>query len=120
MEFPGQAIKKILKKYIRWYPAELAPPKFEPDMWYWLKQTATVQTVIDIGANNGDFAEFLTNFFGAETTYIFEPLSLYAEDLELKKNRIGNLKVFNVALSDTPGEAVFFKTPLPQPLLFFG
>jgi FkbM family methyltransferase len=89
-------------------PQEPAP-KFEPDMWFWLKRTASVETVIDIGANNGDFAKFLTNFFKPNQTYVFEPLPLYATDLELKKNHIPNFEVFNIALSDRAGEETFFQ-----------
>ncbi|PSN20258.1 hypothetical protein C7271_03070 [filamentous cyanobacterium CCP5] len=89
--------------------ADVVVPKTDSDMWYWLRQTASICTVIDIGANNGDFADFLANYFKANQTYVFEPSPLYRQELELKKNNIRNLKIFNVGLSDTTGEETFFQ-----------
>jgi FkbM family methyltransferase len=79
-----------------------------PDMWPWIRQTFAIKTIIDIGANNGDFAEFLATYFNAEATYVFEPLPTCLSDLEQKKQTIKNLHIFNVALSSNPGQQTFF------------
>lgn len=89
--------------------APSVPPEQPNDLWSWLRDTASICTLIDIGANNGDFAEFLANLFKADQTYVFEPLLIYREDLELKKSSIHNLNIFNVALSDIAGEETFFQ-----------
>ena len=69
-------------------------------LWTWLSQTYSIETIIDIGANNGEFAEFLASYFDAKETYVFEPLNLYLPELQNKAEKIANLKIFNVALSD--------------------
>lgn len=88
---------------------EESAPKSNPDIWPWIKEIASIKTIIDIGANNGDFAEFLANYFKADRTYVFEPLPIYTQELEQKKRSIQNLTIFNVALSDTAGEETFFQ-----------
>ena len=52
-------------------------------LWTWLRQTYSIETIIDIGANNGEFAEFLASYFNAKETYVFEPLNLYLFTLRL-------------------------------------
>lgn len=102
-----KSLKGRLKRLL--VRSDVVTPKSDPDMWPWLKQTASIRTVIDIGANNGDFAEFLANYFKADRTYVFEPLPTYRADLDLKRSSIHNLKIFNVALSDKAGEETFFE-----------
>jgi FkbM family methyltransferase len=70
------------------------------DIWIWLRENYPIATIIDIGANNGDFAEFLAGYFKARETYVFEPLTLYVPELEKKAQEINNFKIFNVALSN--------------------
>jgi FkbM family methyltransferase len=80
-----------------------------PDMWVWLRKNYAINTIIDIGANNGDFAEFLANYFQAEETYAFEALPSYIPELEAKKATISNFHIFNVALSDRNGTEIFYQ-----------
>jgi FkbM family methyltransferase len=70
------------------------------DIWSWLRQICSIKTIIDIGANHGEFAEFLADYFDAEETYVFEPLKLYVPELHNRAKKIANLKIFNVALSN--------------------
>ncbi|NET84254.1 MAG: FkbM family methyltransferase [Moorea sp. SIO1F2] len=86
-----------------------ASPDPGRDIWRWVRETYSIKTVIDIGANNGDFAEFLACYFNAKQTYVFEPLPSYLSDLEGKAAKIPNLKIFNVALSDYEGEELFYE-----------
>ena len=72
----------------------------EHDLFPWVRDTQNIQTVIDIGANNGDFAAFLYRFFKPKATYVFEPLASCAEDLRSKASSIPNFYVFNLGLSD--------------------
>ena len=79
------------------------------ELWTWLRQTYSIKTVIDIGANDGQFARFLARNFNAEETYVFEPLTSYIPALESQASSIPNLKIFNVALSDYQGNERFYQ-----------
>ena len=79
------------------------------EIWPWLKQAFSIKTIIDIGANNGDYAEFLSHYFDVKQTYVFEPLPSCIKDLEDKQNRIQNFTFFNVALSDQTSQQSFFQ-----------
>src|SRR5687768_13880382 len=74
-----------------------APPL---DLWPWLRDTQRIRTVIDIGANNGDFADFLASYFNPTSVYAFEPLASCIPDLERKCKTIRGLRIFNLALAD--------------------
>jgi FkbM family methyltransferase len=80
-----------------------------PDLWPWLKDTQGIRTVIDIGAHNGDFAAFLARCFGARTIYAFEPLAAARLELQAKTAAIPELRIFDVALSDSSGSVPFFE-----------
>jgi FkbM family methyltransferase len=74
-------------------------------MFQWLRKTARVGTVIDIGANDGAFLEFLQSFFKAERSLAFEPIP--AARAVLEKRGIPGLTTFPHALSDGEGTATF-------------
>jgi FkbM family methyltransferase len=80
-----------------------------PDFWTWLRVSGGVRTIIDIGANNGEFAEFLSTFFDAQHTIAIEPLPGCVAQIRQRKRDIRNLTVFECALSDHKGRAVLFE-----------
>lgn len=82
------------------------PGLARPDMWTWLRHSRNIKTVIDIGANNGEFAEFLSTYFGADKTFAIEPLPSCAELIMARAANIKNLELFSCALSDQEGRAV--------------
>jgi FkbM family methyltransferase len=78
----------------------------DPNIWTWLKKHKKIRTLIDIGANDGQFGRFLSKLFSAEETFCFEPIPACIPQIEAAK--IPNLKLFHVALSDHTGDAQFF------------
>jgi len=80
-----------------------------PDALDWIQSSQNIRTVLDIGANNGDFAAFLSSHFKAHKTYAFEPLASCERDLRSKAERIPNFHVFNVALSDHSGTEILYE-----------
>ncbi len=90
---------------VRYTPTP-APPK---DVWVWLRSTARIGTVIDIGANTGDYAEFLDGFFKPSTIYAFEPLASCQPRLAALAEKMPHLRVFRVALSEAEGEETFWE-----------
>jgi FkbM family methyltransferase len=64
-----------------------------------------IRTIIDIGANKGQFAKWISNIFPQAEIYCFEPLpepfNLLKRWAEKQKNR--RIKSFNFALGDNEG-----------------
>jgi FkbM family methyltransferase len=89
------------------YPSPAPPPT--PDVWVWLRSILSIQTVIDIGANTGEYAEFLNGFFRPAAIYAFEPLGSCQTQLQRLTWQIPHLKIFQVALDDHAGEETFWE-----------
>lgn len=80
-----------------------------PDFWTWLRVSGGIKAILDIGANNGEFAEFLSTYFDARRTIAIEPLPGCAAQIRKRENAIKNLTVFECAVSDHEGRAVLFE-----------
>jgi len=78
------------------------------DFWVWLKKTQNIRTVIDIGANDGAFGQFIARYFNATSVYAFEPLPSCIPEIEKRFSNISNLKIFNVALSNYTGSETLY------------
>lgn len=79
------------------------------DLWTWIRSTLTIRTVIDIGANTGDYVEYLGNFFQPSAIYAFEPLTSCQPRLREIAERFPQMQVFNLALDDHAGEETFWE-----------
>ena len=81
---------------VRWVPP------YRP--YEWLNQW-NIRTVLDIGANTGQFAAMIHKALPEARIYSFEPLRDCYE--QLRKNMVGILgfKAFNFALGDIAGQA---------------
>lgn len=91
-------------------PVRYTPtPTPTKDVWVWLRNSAQIGTVIDIGANTGDYAEFLNSFFRPKAIYAFEPLASCQPRLATLAEQIPHLKVFQVALAEAEGEETFWE-----------
>ncbi len=66
------------------------------------------RTVIDIGGNNGQFAEEVFRAFPDATVYSFEPIPECFERLELLRQTQPSLHAYQIALSSEKGEAEFY------------
>lgn len=82
---------------------------YAPDMWAWLRSSGNIRTIIDIGANNGEFAEFLASYFDAKQTIAIEPLPECAAQVREREKAIRNLTVFECAVSDREDRLVLFE-----------
>jgi len=81
-------------------------PQFEP--YEWLK-SMDIQTILDIGANTGQFASQFHGLFPDAKLYSFEPLENCYNELLKKMGRISNFRGFNFALGDINGEAEIYE-----------
>jgi FkbM family methyltransferase len=79
------------------------------DVWDWVAQSTRIRTLIDIGANDGGYTEYLNGFFKPAAVHAFEPLAASQPSLTALDARLPHLTVHPVALADEPGEARFFQ-----------
>lgn len=68
----------------------------------WLAANRQVQALLDIGANDGSFAEYLKRTFGPEEVHVFEPLPQHTRTLQER-----GFITHPFALSDHDGYASF-------------
>lgn len=77
-------------------PAEL-------NKFVWLTNQ-NIKTILDIGANTGQFARMIHEVLPEAKVYSFEPLQDCYEELVEKMKGVPNFKAFNVALGAEDGE----------------
>lgn len=68
----------------------------------WLKCRHRFRTLIDVGANSGEFGQHLATVLGIEKVISFEPLPSHANEL-----RARGFTVHSVALGDSDGKIAF-------------
>lgn len=85
---------------------------WEPEIGEQLKKYLPLGGVfLDVGANIGYHSLFVATLLGEKVqVYSFEPQqSIYGQFLDsINKNNLKNIKVFNVALSDHPGDETLY------------
>lgn len=106
--------KRLIRKVINKLGYEIrrindTSGQYSPDMWTWLRTSGDIRTIVDIGANNGDFAEYLASYFDARRTIAIEPLPGYAEKIRARAKAIRNLTVFECAVADYEGSTTLFE-----------
>lgn len=79
------------------------------DPWPWLKAAFTFRTLIDIGANVGDYGAFIARYLELERCYFFEPSSA-ADAIAGHAAGLVHHQVLNTALSDVDGPLTFIET----------
>ena len=107
-----------MKKLIHWllnkFGYQLRNPKKEAEQlkiqkWNFLKKIP-IKTIIDVGANEGQFVEEILNIFPLAEIYSFEPLGDCYK--KLMSNFRNNKKVhtYNFALGEQDGEITFSRS----------
>ena len=61
------------------------PPPKAPDLWSWLATIRPLGTLIDIGANDGAFGEFLAQFLMVKRAFFFD--NEFSAELQMKRER---------------------------------
>lgn len=97
---PGTKLKSIISKGFSFASHEIVSQLVQID--------PLIKTIIDVGANKGQFTVAASNFYPEAMIYSFEPLKSVYEIL--KKNVAGrNCKCFNFAVGDSSGEIEFYE-----------
>lgn len=76
-------------------------------IYLWARKQRRIKSIIDIGANVGEFGNFLYEFFKAETLVQFEPLVALEPRIRAATAKVKDHRLFQCALSDETGEATF-------------
>lgn len=72
-------------------------------------KTLSIKTIIDVGANIGQFGRFVSNFFPDACLYCFEPLPEPFKELsQWAEGQNGRVRVFNLAVGDVEGDIDMF------------
>ncbi|HSW36366.1 MAG TPA: FkbM family methyltransferase [Candidatus Limnocylindrales bacterium] len=74
-----------------------------------------IKTVIDVGANEGQFAKMISNIFPKAHIYCFEPIPVAYAKLNKWAEQRGGVTIFNVALGESEGEADMLIHPAHSP-----
>lgn len=105
MEF----VRKIIKKGLNTLGVEIKRfSKWEKDKYAWL-EAYDINTILDIGANEGQFAQEIHEVFPNAFIYSFEPLSSCFERLQKNMDRVEKFKAFMFAIGDFNGEKHIYK-----------
>jgi FkbM family methyltransferase len=96
------AAQHIIKKFLAYFGVKIVRISKSPmDTLLGLK-SLPIRSVIDIGANEGSFSQFILHFFPHATIYCFEPLPEPFKKLRLWANhqRNNSISLFNIAVGD--------------------
>lgn len=95
---------KCLYSMLTWKPFSLTSYRMLKSL---RKQGVCPNTIIDVGANIGQFSVSAANMFPAANIYSFEPLPDCYKKLKTNSNKYSNINVFQVALGNEKGSVEF-------------
>jgi len=94
-------IKTEIKSLVNFLGFDLVRTKNSPGLTLCGLRFLPIKTVIDVGANRGQFAKNISKFFPNAEIYCFEPLPGPLQSLnKWAESKKGKVKVFNLALGD--------------------
>lgn len=76
--------------------------------FFWLQELG-IRTVLDVGANDGNFATDIHKILPEAFIYSFEPLPDVFEQLKLKTSHIKNIQYNNFALGEKEEEKIIYR-----------
>jgi len=96
--------KQLLKKTFNLFGLDIARIPKNPKRTVLGLKEFPIRSVIDVGANEGQFAKFISKVFPNANIYCFEPLPKPFNKLSTwAERRNGKVRVFNVALGNSEG-----------------
>lgn len=88
-------------------------PGHQKNKYAWIRDF-NINTILDIGANVGDFALEMSRWVPEAKIYAFEPLKDVYSQLLQNTRKIQRFKAFNCALGDFNGQAVLKRSQFSQ------
>ena len=103
-------IKKTIKKSFNLAGIDIVRLSKSPAYTLLGLKNLPIKTVIDVGANTGQFARFISKFFPEAYIYCFEPLTEpYKELQKWVLSKKGKVIPYNFALGDNEGTFEMFR-----------
>jgi FkbM family methyltransferase len=103
------AMKRLIKLIFKLMDYDIVRVEKSPGISLLGLRNIPIRTVIDVGANTGQFARMIERVFPEAKIYSFEPLPEAYKELEkLSKIKDGKVEAFNLALGDSDGEIEMF------------
>jgi FkbM family methyltransferase len=101
--------KKLIKNGLELFGLELRRiPRCEINKYAWL-QNLNIKTILDIGANTGQFALEINKYLPDATIFSFEPLRNEYDQLIKRTLNIKRFKAINIALGDINGKTIIHR-----------
>lgn len=103
-------IKRIIRKFFNILGLDISRiPVYEKHKFTWLKDF-NINTILDIGANEGQFAIEISHFIPNVCIYSFEPLREVFEKLTANSYKIcGSFQSYNIALGNFNGVTKIYR-----------
>ena len=96
--------KKLIKFFINKLGFEIISIKKSPNHNLLGLNNYPIRSIVDVGANSGQFAKAITTFFPEAKIYCIEPLPDVFHQLDCwARNQNGKVKTFNFGLGDSRG-----------------
>jgi FkbM family methyltransferase len=99
------SLKKVLRRAINSLDLDIVRVHRSPKRTLLGMKNFNIRTVIDVGANQGQFARMISSFFPDAGLYCFEPLACPFRVLSAwAQTQGGRVRCFQMALGDVQGE----------------
>ena len=100
MEF----LKKTIKNGLNLIGFDIVRISQVPRLTFMGLKSLPIKTIIDVGANEGQFAQMISAIYPDAQIHCFEPLpKVYQKLLDWKEKNRGRVSVYNVALGEREG-----------------
>ncbi len=100
-------IEETIRRYLNVLGLDIRRTKNVPTFTMLGLPLRPVRTIVDVGANRGQFARKVLPLFPAAALYSFEPLPSACRELRKLADTHPNMHVRQLALGDRPGAAIF-------------
>lgn len=84
-----------------------------PRKYLWIREKG-IRGILDIGAHTGEWSLEIARHFPEVPIYAFEPLEDCFQALESKKSQLPQLQAYHIALGDTSGENIIYRSSNPS------
>jgi len=102
-------MKRIIKRIFNTVGFDISKSNKSPQYSLLGLRNLPIKTIIDVGANIGQFAKIINRFFPEANIFCFEPVPVVFQELnKLAENKNKKIKAFNFALGDSEKEIEIF------------
>jgi FkbM family methyltransferase len=102
-------LKRLIKKAFNYVGVDIIRMHNSPEQTLIGLLNYPIRSIIDVGANKGQFARYISNLFPGAHIYCFEPLPEPFKKLnQWAEKRKEKVKAFNIALGDREGMIEMF------------